>query len=481
MLDPIGGAPSAVFHSLVPTLPPPRPVPGTQVPAGQPLAPSVQGTQPRHALDVLFAKMANASYTDKPKPDDDSENDLQAADWTRLQDDGHVMRTSTGQQVDIDPAMLHDKSSGFQSEIYTDGNGHYVVAYAGTDPHSLGDVKNDLEQGTGMASKQYDEAVALGRKVDAIAGHGNVAFTGHSLGGGLAATAAVATGEKGVTFNAAGVSNETLRRIGIENPNDLRAQLQTNGQLRSYSVDGDPMTTVDENGAPEQLGARWHVPWDNPDGKLSNPMSLADTHGGSGNGAPYVEALEHGTPEPGIVQNPWGDGALDSVFDSASPAFAVVQARSAVIGEVGNVGTLGRGVLGDFVQIGGRDGHEIANIAQHPDAMALLRGDGAIDKGVLQSGGAVADRLDEFGGRTVTTVTDNLGSGIRSLDLGGVGNGAARGVEYTGDVVRDGFDFTGKATRGTLDALGSASDWTQNRIADAGDAVVHAVNPMNWF
>src|SRR3546814_6477754 len=88
--------------------------------------------------------------------------------------------------------------------------------------------------------------MALARGAGQVFGEGNVVVTGHSLGGGLASAAALATGASGVTFNAAGLSNETLESLGF-NPNAVRDSVSDSGQLRRYIVNGDPLNAAQQD------------------------------------------------------------------------------------------------------------------------------------------------------------------------------------------------------------------------------------------
>ncbi|HST44402.1 MAG TPA: hypothetical protein VLK29_04165, partial [Luteimonas sp.] len=70
-------------------------------------------------------------------------------------------------------------------------------------------------------------------------------ITGHSLGGGLAATASLATGNAAVTFNASGVNDKTIERLGLD-PSTARADAE-GGQIRRYNISGDPLTGAQED------------------------------------------------------------------------------------------------------------------------------------------------------------------------------------------------------------------------------------------
>lgn len=155
-------------------------------------------------------------------------------DWTRLSDD--QLRA-----VGIDPATLEDPETGFRAGIYSDGDGRYVLAFAGS--NDLQDWLNNIRQGVGLDAEQYEQAGYLARKAERAFGD-ELVITGHSLGGGLAATASLATGNAAVTFNAAGVSDATIRDLGLD-PAAAKAQAES-GQIRRYAVEGEILTTEQE-------------------------------------------------------------------------------------------------------------------------------------------------------------------------------------------------------------------------------------------
>ncbi len=85
-----------------------------------------------------------------------------------------------------------------------------------------------------MRSDYYDRSTALANKVD-TATDGNVSFTGHSLGGGMASAAGVATGKPTTTFNAAGLSQQTAGYPASPAPVD------------AYYVPGDALSGLQDN------------------------------------------------------------------------------------------------------------------------------------------------------------------------------------------------------------------------------------------
>ncbi|CNF18870.1 DUF2974 domain-containing protein [Yersinia nurmii] len=144
-------------------------------------------------------------------------------------------------KVGIDPASLSDSVSGFQAGIYSNQQ-QYVLAFAGT--NDMRDWLSNVRQATGYDDVQYNQAVALGKTAKMAFGEALV-MTGHSLGGGLAATAALATATVAVTFNAAGVSDHTLNRLGI-NPAQAKSEAES-GAIRRYSEQYDMLTDTQES------------------------------------------------------------------------------------------------------------------------------------------------------------------------------------------------------------------------------------------
>ncbi|GEM_PF-4987788 len=132
-------------------------------------------------------------------------------------------------------------SDGFRAAVYRDADGHVVMAFAGTDPTSWKDWKTDVAQGVGLFPSQYEKAIRMSMTVAAHIGPDNLVLTGHSLGGGLAAAASLATGASAMTFNAAGVNSNIQLALAMVNPS---AAAQSDRLIHNYYVDGDPLTTL---------------------------------------------------------------------------------------------------------------------------------------------------------------------------------------------------------------------------------------------
>jgi Protein of unknown function (DUF2974) len=190
-------------------------------------ADEVRGTAPKE-IDLSLARMAEDVY----RSDDRQRAGVEG--WKPLSDEQF-------RQVGIDPTLRTSKSSGFDADVYGDGNGRYVLAFRGTDAGK--DWATNLGQGLGFETAQYNQAVALSRQAKVAFGE-ELVMTGHSLGGGLAAVAAVTTDSPAVTFNAAGVKDKTLERVGLDA--SAVKEEAAHGQIRRYAVDNEILTGLQE-------------------------------------------------------------------------------------------------------------------------------------------------------------------------------------------------------------------------------------------
>lgn len=185
----------------------------------------VRGQQAR-PIDMKLAEICQAVYF----PDAAGPAGWQRLDATQLQAAG------------IDPSSLEDAGTGFRAGIYSDGDGHYVLAFAGS--NDARDWLSNLEQGLGLSASQYREAESVAGFAKRAFGS-NLVITGQSLGGGLAAAAAAKYDIAAVTFNAAGVHDDTLRAAGLD-PSAAR-QAADKGEIRAYSVDGEILTSLQDH------------------------------------------------------------------------------------------------------------------------------------------------------------------------------------------------------------------------------------------
>lgn len=185
----------------------------------------VRGQSPS-SWDIDLARMAQDVYNPHSTGIDG---------WHRLSD-------NELSQAGISPDALEDKSTGFRAALYENDQGGVTLAFAGS--NDLPDWLNNLEQGIGLDAAQYGQAVSLAHDAKLAFGD-NLVITGHSLGGGLASAAALSTGSAAVTFNAAGLNDATMRRLGL-GPQQARNVAEA-GQVRRYAVDGEILTSMQEN------------------------------------------------------------------------------------------------------------------------------------------------------------------------------------------------------------------------------------------
>lgn len=136
---------------------------------------------------------------------------------------------------------LASPQSSFRARVYVaegDGGPNYVVSFRGTTDGS--DWKANARQGVGLPSDQYGRALLIAK---AIRRHpdAQVTITGHSLGGGLASAAALASGRDAQTFNAAGLSDATIRQAETMRgnaPAPKIAAFYVRGEILSAIQDG---------------------------------------------------------------------------------------------------------------------------------------------------------------------------------------------------------------------------------------------------
>ncbi|EQC00062.1 phospholipase [Photorhabdus temperata] len=186
-------------------------------------AEQINGKQ-SHEIDYMLALISDDVYI---------KTTMGIGDYVRLSD-GELLNAG------IEPANLRNETTGFQAGIYRNGDLH-IVAFAGT--NDLKDILTNLRQGFGFDEAQYHQAVDLARTARMAFGE-NMLFTGHSLGGGLAATAALSVGKPAVIFNSAGVSDKMMKNLGLS-PQEGRNRAE-NGLIRHYVVEYDVLDSLQQ-------------------------------------------------------------------------------------------------------------------------------------------------------------------------------------------------------------------------------------------
>lgn len=145
--------------------------------------------------------------------------------------------------LNLMPEMLERPGSSFRARVYATEEGgrtRYVVAFRGS--ASGEDWRNNFEQGFGLGSESYAKALLIGERL--ARSDAQVSMTGHSLGGGLASAAGLASGRDTITFNAAGLHDSTIGRAR----ETANAAGQADPHVTAYRVRGEILTFVQEGG-----------------------------------------------------------------------------------------------------------------------------------------------------------------------------------------------------------------------------------------
>jgi Protein of unknown function (DUF2974) len=148
-------------------------------------------------------------------------------------------------KLGLKPSDLTSTQSPFRARVYVRGAGadtQYIVAFRGST--SGADWASNIRQSVGLSSDHYRRALYVGSKL-ALATDANVVITGHSLGGGLASAAAVASGRPAATFNSAGLSDATLNAARAIHDG---AGVRTADNVSAYYVRGEILSALQDGG-----------------------------------------------------------------------------------------------------------------------------------------------------------------------------------------------------------------------------------------
>lgn len=140
----------------------------------------------------------------------------------------------------LNNAVFSDKETGFGAGLFKSAiNDETMLTFRGTNNRVTGkkDWITNAKQGMGIESKQYNQAMKLARQAS-MSPHleQQLVIVGHSLGGGLAASAVGATGIPGYTFNAAGLHPKTVERFGG------LPMAEIDGLIQTQAVNGEILT-----------------------------------------------------------------------------------------------------------------------------------------------------------------------------------------------------------------------------------------------
>ena len=218
------------------------------------LADRIHGTEPQ-PLDVVLPHLIHDIYNY------DGNHAVEGAmGWRPMTPDELQARG-------VDPSMQVNTQNGLLAQVYTDDQGGYALVYAGS--NELKDwVPTNFGQGLGFETAQYSQAIRLAQQCQRAFGD-DLVLSGQSLGGGLAAAASMVTGAPAVTYNAAGVHKRTVERFGVDF--EEAKAIAGEGNIRSYRVEGDILTRVQEKTPilrslmPDAVGVQIDLPNPYPD------------------------------------------------------------------------------------------------------------------------------------------------------------------------------------------------------------------------
>lgn len=446
------------------------------IPAGSTLAEVAGGTRAQ-PFDVTLSQLATAVYGTRgaPPPGWDAVTDQQLMD--RGVADPQAWRLQYLGANDAVPGNAQE----FRAEIYTDGEGNYVLSYRGT-AEGGADWDNNFRQGLGYETSDGDKfsvtAVNTAREFanvfgDDRANASNLAITGHSQGGGLASVGALASGLPAVTFDASGIHPNTLDRIGVD-PQAARDGAE-GGQIRAYSMSSDALTNAQDSWitgivAPDALGTQIVVAPAAADanhmftnyGPIEGFSPATSTAINSG-----VEIARHPLtgavmPFAGLIANVAYAGishspnALTAGMIEHQPWQAGYENPSSIGRDLQNL--LPDGTKDDYARnvhdlatdIDGVVANEFAN-GQYVQGVVSLAGDFA--EGALNS---VGDTLDGY--------ADQL-AGVVDRNIGGWGGDLLSGViDGVGDVAELTTDVAGQVTETLADGVGWAAQGAANFV-----------------
>lgn len=180
--------------------------------------------------DLEHAKLADHVY----EPREDGKEVPPPEGWREVTDPAELA------ELGLEPSDLTQEGSDFRAKVYAPDPEVFgdsmkpTVVFKGSS--TTEDWINNAQQGLGLHSDYYENAVGIGKAVDASGA--DVEFAGHSLGGGLASAASSASGIPATTFNAAGLHSDTVTKYG--------GTPQTS-QINAYQVEGEILTGLQEN------------------------------------------------------------------------------------------------------------------------------------------------------------------------------------------------------------------------------------------
>lgn len=160
--------------------------------------------------------------------------------WRDISNDDNAL-----QKLGLKSTMLYSSVSepDFFSRVYAPDKSVFgnemapTVVFRGTRMENVTDWLNNGQQGMGVNSTYYKQSVSIGNHLKRVPR--KVSVAGHSLGGGLASAAAVASGKPAWTFNAAGLNAGTVEKYG-------GTAIGDGSKIAAYRVQGEVLTRLQE-------------------------------------------------------------------------------------------------------------------------------------------------------------------------------------------------------------------------------------------
>ena len=182
-------------------------------------------------------------------------------DWMQLSAPSRRYQLPEG----LKNGTFEDANTGFRAMLYqSKDTQEIVVVYRGVRRSNIiQDSQTCLSQGLGFGAAAYRQAIELAIAV--VEAYGDkVFFTGHSMGGGLAAAASIVANRPAVTFNSAGVHPATLEGFGLDDAT-IDERLKA---IENYYVPGEWLSTL-QRPCFVKSAAGIHIPLPDVRGKVS--------------------------------------------------------------------------------------------------------------------------------------------------------------------------------------------------------------------
>ena len=464
------------------------------IPPGQTLGEVASGTRAQ-PFDVTLSQLATAVYGTRGDPPEG----WSAVSDQQLQDLG--VRDPQAWRLQFLGAndTVGSNPQEFRAEVYTDGEGNYVLSYRGT-AEGADDWDNNFRQGLGYETRDGDKfsvtavntAVEFARVFGDTPGgeSGNLAITGHSQGGGLASVGALASGVPAVTFDASGIHPNTLDRIGID-PQRAR-DLAEGGQIRAYSLQDDALTKAQDSWitgvvAPDALGTQIVVkPASADEHNMFNHYGPMELDGLSPAQLALINAgVEAGRHTPFLPLNPVtglatgvanlaGTVAYSAMSHSPNALTAGMVEHQPWQAGYENPSNLGRDLQNLLPDVAKDDyARNVHDFATDIDAVKANEfAEGRYVQGGVRLAGDFAEGAFNSVGDTVDGYADTLAAKIDEQVDGWVGDVLSGAVDGGGDAIEFVADVGGQAVETLADGAGwvaqGATDLAQGAVSFVG-------------